>query len=84
MKDYESFYQSITQPYLDKRRRQGLLLLNKLLTAIMYLAYPALLIFLFVTNRHSLMKNIFIPGLSFFGISLFRHILNSPRPYECY
>jgi membrane-associated phospholipid phosphatase len=84
MKDYESFYQSITQPYLDKRRRQGLLLLNKLLTAIMYLAYPCLLIFLFVTNRHSLMKNIFIPGLSFVGLSLFRHILNSPRPYECY
>ena len=84
MKDYQTFYQKISKPFLKKSHQQALYYTNKVLTMIMYIAYPALLIYLFYTHSVMLVKTILIPAISFLLLSLVRHYINSPRPYEKY
>lgn len=84
MKDYQTFYQKISKPFLKKSYQQALYYTNKVLTMIMYIAYPALLIYLFYTHSVMLVKTILIPAISFLLLSLVRDYINSPRPYEKY
>ncbi|KXT76387.1 phosphatase PAP2 family protein [Streptococcus sp. DD12] len=84
MRNYDVFYQRLTAPL--RRHRKWISWLdwsNKLVTLTMYLAYVALLVGLLVMRDPSLFwRMVLIPGGSFLAISLFRHLLNRPRPYE--
>ena len=63
---------------------------NRILTAIGFVAYPALLAWIaFILPWHmggeliqALVIYILCPGLAFILLSLFRSMLNRPRPYE--
>ena len=59
-----------------------LLVSNKLLTAVVYISYPALLLVLLLTQPAALPQVILTPAVSFILLSLFRDRVNLPRPYE--
>ena len=76
MKNYADFYAKITDPI---RKNPGavhsLRLINRLLTAVMYLVYPLLLVYLFLKQQSQLIPAIFIPGVSFILVSLMRKMI---------
>lgn len=83
MKNYAEFYNKLTKAFQDKPAAiRSLQVINSLLTKVMYLVYPLLLIYLFFKQPSRLISFILIPGLSFVLVSLGRHLLNAPRPYE--
>lgn len=55
---------------------------NKLLTLSVYIAYPALLLFLLLTRDHRLLRTVITPAVAFVALSFFRKWCNAPRPYE--
>lgn len=67
---------------------------NKIITYAIYLAYPCLLLWLMFHNGATalfegrvdplLSKAILVPAVSFIAVSLFRALLNAPRPYEVF
>ena len=63
---------------------KGINLANKILTYIIFISYPCLLVYLFVQSRETLLKAVLVPGVSFVVLSVFRRIVNSPRPYEVF
>ncbi|WP_449202912.1 phosphatase PAP2 family protein [Streptococcus thoraltensis] len=83
MKDYDVFYGKILKILETYPRLTPIILgYNWFVTKLMYLLYPVLLIFLYMENRQDLWKTILVPGLSFLLISVFRKVINQPRPYE--
>lgn len=85
MKNYADFYAKITDPIRKNPRTvHSLRLINRLLTAVMYLVYPLLLVYLFFKRQSQLIPAIFIPGVSFILVSLMRKMINVPRPYEAW
>ncbi|MCD7709186.1 MAG: phosphatase PAP2 family protein [Clostridiales bacterium] len=56
--------------------------LNKVLTAVVFVAYPVLLVWLIVTRGGRLYLSIVVPLDGFIIVSVFRYFLNRPRPYE--
>lgn len=58
--------------------------LNKALTYLIFAAYPAILVCLFITDRERLPMAIAVPAVSFVLLSVFRRAVNFPRPYEVF
>lgn len=75
-------YRRLSAPFRPERRRKALLTLNKALTLLGYLLYPALLAGLALQRDGRLLRAILVPGISFVLVSLVRKGLNFPRPYE--
>ena len=59
-----------------------LILLNRLLTIIGYLVYPAILLYLALLHDDRLLTYLLIPAICFILVSVFRKIYNKSRPYE--
>lgn len=55
---------------------------DKVLTALVYLAYPALLCVLLFTRDARLWRCVLVPGVSFVAVSVLRRVINAKRPYE--
>ncbi|SFB13397.1 PAP2 superfamily protein [Acetitomaculum ruminis DSM 5522] len=68
----------INKPGLKK----AIIVINKILTAIVYGAYLSAILYLAIYNRFMLIKFIVIPGISFLIITIIRKKINAPRPYE--
>lgn len=82
-------YIKMTQPFRDNPDlAKGIHIANKLCTGIMYLAYPVLLVWLFFHAKYSsyfsFWKALFVPAISFVLLSVFRKLINRPRPYETF
>lgn len=77
-------YERWSAPFREKTIRLKLLKrADKWITGAVFLAYPALLAYLFLKgNIRQLYFSIGIPGGSFLAVSLFRSIYSAPRPYE--
>ena len=80
-------YIRMTQPFRENNGlAKGIHIANKLCTMTMYAAYPVLLVYLFfygkISSYFSFEKALFVPGISFVLLSLFRKWINRPRPYE--
>lgn len=61
---------------------KALIIFNKVLTGAVFLIYPLFLGMLILT-RHSFARRAFVvPAVSFTVVSMFRRLLNAPRPYE--
>lgn len=56
--------------------------LNRLITVVVYAAYPIVLLTLLITRDERLLRVILTPSISFVLVSLFRRYVNAPRPYE--
>lgn len=70
---------------LDQRQRLAKILdrSNRILTSMMYLAYPMVLVNSGVAGRwHSVVLSLVVPGFGFLLVSIWRLLKNQPRPYE--
>lgn len=76
-------YIKITGSIRDNPRKLKLTrLTNRLLTGFVFFLYPLFLLALFLRNNPFLLRAILVPAVSFLAVTLFRNILNVPRPYE--
>lgn len=77
-------YEKWSAPYRASRMRvQILVALDKGMTGVIFIAYPLLLIDLFLKEqREILVSCIFVPAVSFLVVSLFRRAYSAKRPYE--
>lgn len=75
-------YRRLSAPFRPEGRRKTLLTVNKALTLLGYLLYPALLAGLALQRDGRILRAILVPGISFVLVSLVRKGLNFPRPYE--
>ena len=77
--DYEVWTRPLRRhPSLTK----ALLCINKVLTLLVYLAYPLLLLALLLQKDARLATVFLTPAISFVLVSVFRDRVNMPRPYE--
>ena len=56
--------------------------LNQLLTAFVFALYPIFILLLFARKNPFLLRAILVPAISFVLVSVFRRLINAPRPYE--
>ena len=78
-------YIKMTQPFRDRpEMAKGLHIINRACMAIMYLCYPALLLYLFLNKDAALLMAFLIPALSFVVLSVGRYFINRKRPYEAF
>lgn len=56
--------------------------LNRLLTSFIFLLYPIFVVLLFVQKHPFFPRAILVPAISFVAVSVFRKVINVPRPYE--
>lgn len=84
MQDYVVFYDRLISPLGNRQRlAKRLSVGNRLLTGLMYLAYPILLTYLAMVGQWShLIASLGVPGLGFVLVSVWRRWCNQPRPYE--
>lgn len=76
-------YIRLTKPLRENEKKARLLAyINKGLTAFVFLLYPLFLLSLLVERHPLLWRAILIPAISFAAVSIFRRIVNVPRPYE--
>lgn len=80
-KNYDKFKDYITS---YKYGQAIIAILNNTATSLVYISYPIILIILFLNKDGRLWKTILIPGISFLIISIFRKLIDFPRPYEVY
>ncbi len=75
-------YERISAPFRTPLRRRLLSLANRALTLATYAFYIGLCGFWLVRRDARLLPTLFIPGVPFALLSLFRGRVNAPRPYE--
>ena len=76
-------YIKITAPMRqDEKKTKCIVTLNKILTGVVFLAYPLYLVILCIQMDSKLFRAIFVPAISFVAVTVFRKIINAPRPYE--
>lgn len=82
----EDTYARLTAPWrAHPQAARALLIANKILTYVGYVAYPLLLALLALGAlgpRAALARCVIVPAVAFAAVSLFRRAVNAPRPYE--
>lgn len=59
-----------------------LIIMNRLCTLMVIISYPLLLIYLLMEKRPELAEAMIIPMNAFIILTVFRFLINRPRPYE--
>lgn len=81
--NYDVFYQNMAGWFRKKEsRRKGVVYANRFLTYLFYVAYPLLLIWIFLNERSFFLKALLVPAVTFVVLSLVRTKINRKRPYE--
>lgn len=76
-------YRKMTRPFRDFPKRARVLhKINKIVTALIFAAYPCLLLWLLLNRDLRLVKAVCVPLDGFIIVSVLRAVLNRPRPYE--
>ena len=79
----QEFYDRLAAPFeASERKKNCLLRVNHILTDVVYLIYPALLLYLVVCRDSRFWRVLLVPAVTFVLVSLFRKKFNAPRPYE--
>lgn len=79
----KQIYRNISKSILNSEKKRAILIYaNKILTLLVYLAYPLALLAAYRRGIDSLIRSILIPAVSFVLLSAFRNWYNAPRPYE--
>lgn len=73
-------YEKISKPF--RNNQKGLLLINKVLTALGYIMYPLLLLYTLIYKNEICIPCILIPASGFILLSFIRKKINKKRPYE--
>lgn len=61
---------------------KGIIISDRILTKISYIAYPLLLLVLLIKRDPDLLRAVAVPAVSFVLLSIFRYLYCAPRPYE--
>lgn len=78
-------YIRITEPLRNNPKRAAVIhICNRILTGLVFVSYPALLLWLFRNQEQSLIKAILVPFDSFIILTIFRFFVNAKRPYEVF
>ncbi len=78
-------YIKMTQPFRENpEMAKGIHIANKLCTGIMYVAYPVLILYLFMQKDEVVLRAILVPAISFVLLSVSRYFINRKRPYEAF
>ena len=78
-------YRKMTGYFLqDEKKVRRIIRANRLLTGIVFVSYPLYLISLLLKRDTLLPQAVLVPAVSFVVVTLFRKIVNEPRPYEKY
>lgn len=56
--------------------------LNLLITTLIYITYPLVLFYLIYTRNERFWRVLLAPAISFVFVSMIRHYIDAPRPYE--
>ncbi len=76
-------YLELSAPYRRSKAMQATLVrTNRLLTAAAYISYFLVLLYWVLRWNSELLAAILVPAVSFCLVSVFRKIVNRPRPYE--
>ena len=76
-------YIKITEPMRsDPEKTKRIVSLNQILTGVVFMVYPLYMVMLYLEKDPKLMKAIFVPAVSFVLVTIFRKMINVPRPYE--
>lgn len=57
---------------------------GKVLTYLSYVVYPILVIWIFAVGEPAPWRTIVVPAVGFVVLSVFRYLVNAPRPYEVF
>ncbi len=61
-----------------------LAIMYKLLPLVLFVGYPILILYVFLTQRSEILKVVLVPLGVLVSVSIFRKLLNKKRPYEVY
>ena len=76
-------YIKITEPLRnDPEKTKRVVSMNQLLTSVVFMVYPLYMAVLYGEKVPKLLKVILVPAISFVLVTVFRKIINAPRPYE--
>ena len=75
-------YKRISAPFRKRKTVQLLRVINLVLTGLVYIAYPALMLYLLIFKREFFLRALTVPGSTFLLVSGLRRVINRPRPYE--
>ena len=76
-------YIRITEPLRnDPEKTKRVVSMNQLLTSVVFMVYPLYMVVLYGEKDPKLLKVILVPAISFVLVTIFRRIINAPRPYE--
>lgn len=76
-------YEKISAPFRKNPKSvQRMEHLNKILTAITYVAYIVLVISQLLIDPQICWKVLLVPAIGFVGVTLFRKVFNAKRPYQ--
>lgn len=76
-------YIKITEPLRqDPEKTKRVVLMNQILTGVVFILYPIYVVVLYAKRDPNLLRAILVPAVSFVLVTVFRKMLNVPRPYE--
>ena len=76
-------YDRLFAPFVKGKYGRNLLKwINLICAGIFYLAYPVCLVILLIGKDSRIVAVVLIPAISFVVLSIFRKLINRPRPYE--
>ena len=76
-------YIRITEPLRnDPEKTKRVVSMNQLLTSVVFMVYPLYMAVLYGEKDPKLLKVILVPAISFVLVTVFRKMINAPRPYE--
>ena len=78
-------YQKMTEPFrIDKEMAKAIHKSNKLITGLIFILYPLLLLYFLLQKDVTLVRAIIVPLDGFLIVTVFRYLMNRPRPYEVF
>ena len=81
----EDFYRRMTDSINARRYGPGMVnFMDKTLTMLVFIAYPALLIYVYMFFEKKLLLYILWPFFCFLAMSIIRRKINAKRPYEIF
>jgi len=76
-------YIKITEPLRkDAEKTKRIVSVNQILTGVVFMVYPLYMAVLYGEKDPKLVRVILVPAVSFVLVTIFRKIVNAPRPYE--
>ncbi len=78
-------YLKMTEPFRSKpRMARSLHIVNKILTGVVFFTYFFLLVRLSASRDAGLFQAVLVPAAGLFAVTVFRSLVNRPRPYETF